>query len=78
MSDVTFHQAIKTDQLDEDEALQVIIEGKEVAIINLGGEFVEAGAGCRNGDTVKGHGLFVARWRHKGKPAPTPAINVRP
>ena len=39
MSDVTFHQAIKTDQLDEDEALQVIIEGKEVAIINLGGEF---------------------------------------
>ena len=39
MSDVTFHQAIKKDQLDEDEAMQVIIEGKEVAIINLGGEF---------------------------------------
>ena len=39
MSDVTFYNALKTDQLDEDEAIQVIIEGKEVAIINLGGEF---------------------------------------
>ena len=39
MSDVTFYNAIKKDQLDEDEAMQVIIEGKEVAIINLGGEF---------------------------------------
>ena len=37
MSDVTFHQAATMDQLDEDEAMQVIIEGKEVAIINLGG-----------------------------------------
>ena len=38
MSDVTFHNAVKAGQLDEEEAMQVIIEGKEVAIINLGGE----------------------------------------
>ena len=38
MSDVTLHNAVKAGQLDEDEAMQVIIEGKEVAIINLGGE----------------------------------------
>ena len=39
MSNVTFHNAAKTSQLDEDEALQVIVEGKEIAIINLDGEF---------------------------------------
>lgn len=39
MSDVTFHKVATTDQIDEDEAMQVIVEGKEVAIINLGGEF---------------------------------------
>ncbi len=39
MSDVTFHTAAKTSQIDEDEAMQVIVEGKEVAIINLGGEY---------------------------------------
>lgn len=39
MSDVTFHTVAKTGQLDEDEAMQVIVEGKEVSIINLGGEF---------------------------------------
>lgn len=38
MSDVTFHQVATTDQLDEDEAMQVIVEGKEIAIVNLGGE----------------------------------------
>lgn len=39
MSDVTFHQVATTDQLDEDEAVQVIVNGKEIAIVNLGGEF---------------------------------------
>ena len=39
MSDVTFHTAAKTSQVEEDEAMQVIVEGKEVAIINLGGEY---------------------------------------
>ena len=39
MSDVTFHPVAKTGQLDEDEAVQVIVEGKEVSIINLGGEY---------------------------------------
>ena len=39
MSDVTFHQVATTDQLDEDEAIQVIVDGKEIAIVNLGGEF---------------------------------------
>ena len=37
MSDVTFHQVATTDQIDEDEAMQVIVNGKEVAVINLGG-----------------------------------------
>lgn len=39
MSDVTFHKVATTDQLDEDEAMQVLVAGKEVAIINLGGQF---------------------------------------
>ena len=39
MSDVTFHTAAKTSQIEEDEAMQVIVDGKEVAIINLGGEY---------------------------------------
>ena len=39
MSDVTFHTAAKCSQIDEDEATQVLVEGKEIADINLGGEF---------------------------------------
>ena len=39
MSDVTFHTVATTDQLEEDEAMQVLVEGKEVSIINLGGQF---------------------------------------
>lgn len=38
MSEVTFHKVATTSDLDEDEAMQVIVEGKELALINLGGE----------------------------------------
>ena len=38
MSDVKFHRVASTSELDEDEAMQVLVEGKEIALINLGGE----------------------------------------
>lgn len=38
MSEVTFHKVATTSDLDEDEAMQVVVEGKELALINLGGE----------------------------------------
>ena len=39
MSDIEFHNVAKTTSLDEDEALQVLINGQEIAIYNLEGEF---------------------------------------
>ena len=38
MSEVTFHKVATTSDLDEDEAMQVVVEGKELALINLDGE----------------------------------------
>lgn len=38
MSEVTFHKVATTSDLDEDEAMQIVVEGKEIALINLGGE----------------------------------------
>lgn len=38
MSEVTFHKVATTSELDEDEAMQIVVEGKEIALINLGGE----------------------------------------
>ena len=38
MSDATFHKVAGVSDLDEDEAMQVVVEGKEIALINLGGE----------------------------------------
>ncbi len=39
MSDTTLHRVASTSDLDEDEAMQVLVDGKEIAIIKLGGEF---------------------------------------
>lgn len=39
MSDTTLHRVASTSDLAEDEAMQVLVDGKEIAIINLGGEF---------------------------------------
>ena len=39
MSDIEFHNVAKTTSLDEDEALQVLVNGQEIAIYNLEGEF---------------------------------------
>ena len=39
MSDIEFHSVAKTDDLDEGEAMQVIIGRKEIAIYNLDGKF---------------------------------------
>ncbi len=39
MSDTKFHRVASTSDLGEDEALQVIVDGREIALINLGGEF---------------------------------------
>ena len=39
MSDIEFHAVAKTGDLDEGEALQVIVGRKEIAIYNLDGEF---------------------------------------
>ena len=39
MSEIEFHAVAKTSDLDEDEAMQVMIGRKEVAIYNLGGEY---------------------------------------
>lgn len=38
MSEVTFHKVATTSDLDEDEAMQIVVEGKEIALINRGGE----------------------------------------
>ncbi|MPY71609.1 MAG: Rieske 2Fe-2S domain-containing protein [Alphaproteobacteria bacterium] len=34
-----FHEVAKTSELDEDEAIQVLVGRKEIAIYNLGGEY---------------------------------------
>ncbi len=39
MSDIEFRAVAKTADLDEDEAMQVLVDGKEIAIYNLGGEY---------------------------------------
>lgn len=39
MSDTEFHPVAKTADLDDDEAVQVLVDGQEIAIYNLGGEF---------------------------------------
>lgn len=39
MSDIEFHAVAKTGDLDEDEAMQVMIGKREIAVYNLGGEF---------------------------------------
>ena len=39
MSEIEFHAVAKTSDIDEDEAKQVIIGRKEIAIYNLGGNF---------------------------------------
>jgi 3-phenylpropionate/trans-cinnamate dioxygenase ferredoxin subunit len=39
MSEIEFHAVAKTDELDEDEAMQVMVGRKEIALYNLGGEF---------------------------------------
>jgi nitrite reductase/ring-hydroxylating ferredoxin subunit len=39
MSDIEFHNVAKTASLDEDEAMQVLVNGQEIAIYNLDGEF---------------------------------------
>ena len=39
MSEIEFHSVAKTDDLDEGEAMQVIIGRKEIAIYNLDGKF---------------------------------------
>ena len=47
MSDIEFHAVAKTGDLDEGEAMQVIVGRKEIAIYNLDGEFyLEAGEGA--------------------------------
>lgn len=38
MSEIEFHAVAKTGELDDGEAMQVLIGKKEVAIYNLGGE----------------------------------------
>ena len=38
MSDIEFHAVAKTGELDEGEAIQVIVGRKEIAIYNLNGE----------------------------------------
>jgi 3-phenylpropionate/trans-cinnamate dioxygenase ferredoxin component len=39
MSEIEFHEVAKTSELDEDEAIQVLVGRKEIAIYNLGGEY---------------------------------------
>lgn len=39
MSDIEFHAVAKTDEIGEDEAIQVQIGRKEIALYNLGGEY---------------------------------------
>lgn len=46
MSDIEFHSVAKTSEIDEDEALQVVIGRKEIAIFNVGGEFYATDDTC--------------------------------
>lgn len=39
MSDIEFHKVAKTTEIDESEAVQVMVGKKEIAIYNLEGEF---------------------------------------
>lgn len=39
MSEIEFHSVAKTSDIDEDEALQVVVGRKEIAIYNLGGTY---------------------------------------
>lgn len=39
MSDIEFHAVAKVSDLDEDEAKQVMVGRKEIAIYNLGGKY---------------------------------------
>jgi 3-phenylpropionate/trans-cinnamate dioxygenase ferredoxin subunit len=39
MSEIEFHEVATTDELDEDEAIQVMVGRKEIALYNLGGEY---------------------------------------
>ena len=39
MSNIEFHKLAKTTSLDEDEAVQVLVDGQEIAIYNLGGKY---------------------------------------
>jgi MocE subfamily Rieske [2Fe-2S] domain protein len=39
MSDIEFHTVAKTSDLDEGEAMQVVVGGREIAIYHLGGQF---------------------------------------
>jgi nitrite reductase/ring-hydroxylating ferredoxin subunit len=39
MSDIEFHNVAKTTSLDEDEAVQVLVNGQEIAIYNLDGTY---------------------------------------
>ena len=39
MSEIEFHAVAKTSELDEDEAIQVMVGRKEIALYNLGGEY---------------------------------------
>jgi 3-phenylpropionate/trans-cinnamate dioxygenase ferredoxin subunit len=39
MSDVEFHAVARTGEIDEDEAMQVLIGRREIALYRLGGEY---------------------------------------
>ena len=39
MSEIEFHEVATTDELDEDEAIQVMVGRKEIALYCLGGEY---------------------------------------
>ncbi len=43
---VAYHQVAKTSELDEDEVMQVNVNGKEIALYNLGGTFYATGDTC--------------------------------
>ena len=76
MSDVTFHTVAKTSQLEEDEAMQVLIEGKEVSIINLGGHaYASMSDGYIEGDCIECP-LHGAQFNIKTGKAETPPATV--
>jgi MocE subfamily Rieske [2Fe-2S] domain protein len=39
MSDIEFYTVAKTSELDDGEAMQVVVGGREIAIYNLAGQF---------------------------------------